>query len=306
MKFLPRKYRESQRDWFGKRGLSWHVTVAMRKIMASHQLQMMTFVHVFQSCSQDSSTVLAIMEDVIGKLKAIIPSLKPVTYRQDNAGCYRCGATILGASKASQFHEVMVKRLDFSDPQGGKGACDRKAATIKAHMRVHLNEGNDIENANQMVDAMRSSGGVPGLNVTLCEMTSSTTRVKFDGVSGVSNVEYGEDSITTWKTYGIGPGKIIKLSKFAEDNNDVSIPKLSSSVTEDVLDKFTPPKCRYTKPEATSSSDEPPAADPPGSSQLFFCPEEGCINSYQRFVALQHHLDCGKHERTLERETFNK
>ena len=32
MKFLPRKYRESQRDWFGKRGLSWHVTVATRKL----------------------------------------------------------------------------------------------------------------------------------------------------------------------------------------------------------------------------------------------------------------------------------
>ena len=31
MKFLPRKYRESQNDWFGKRGLPWHVTVATRK-----------------------------------------------------------------------------------------------------------------------------------------------------------------------------------------------------------------------------------------------------------------------------------
>lgn len=31
MKFIPRKYRESQADWFGKRGISWHVSVAMRK-----------------------------------------------------------------------------------------------------------------------------------------------------------------------------------------------------------------------------------------------------------------------------------
>ena len=28
MKYLPRKYRESQTDWFGKRGIPWHVTVA--------------------------------------------------------------------------------------------------------------------------------------------------------------------------------------------------------------------------------------------------------------------------------------
>lgn len=170
MKFLPCKYRENQHDLFGKRGLSWHVTVATRKIVATQQLQMMTFVHVFQSCSQDSNAVLAIMEDIIGKLKVIMPTLKTVIYRQDNAGCYRSGATIIGASKVSQFHGVTVKRLHFSDPQAGKGACEKKAATIKAHMRVHLNEGNDIENAAQMVDTMRSSGGVSGLHVTLCEM----------------------------------------------------------------------------------------------------------------------------------------
>lgn len=302
MKFLPRKYRESQKDWFGKRGLSWHVTVAMRKIMASQQLQMMTFVHVFQSCNQDSSTVLAIMEDVIGKLKAIMPSLKTVTYRQDNAGCYRSGEVIIGAAKAGKSHGVSVKRLDFSDPQGGKGACDRKSATIKAHMKVHLNEGNDIEDASHMVNAMQSSGGVPGLNVTLCEIATPKTSVKFDGISAVSNVKYGEDSLTTWKAYGIGPGKTVKLSQFTGENKNAPLPRLSSTVTEELSDKFTSSKSRSTKPETKSSSDE--SSDPPVTSQLFFCSEEGCIKSYQRFSALQLHLDCGKHERTLERETL--
>ena len=78
MKFLPRKYHESQHDWFGKHGLSWHVTVATRKMVPPQQLQMMMFVHVFQSCSQDSNAVLAIMENVIGKLKAVMPALKTV------------------------------------------------------------------------------------------------------------------------------------------------------------------------------------------------------------------------------------
>ena len=30
--FLPRRYRESQTDWFAKRGLSWHISVVMRKV----------------------------------------------------------------------------------------------------------------------------------------------------------------------------------------------------------------------------------------------------------------------------------
>ena len=32
IKFIPRRYRESQADWFGNRvGISWHVSVATRR-----------------------------------------------------------------------------------------------------------------------------------------------------------------------------------------------------------------------------------------------------------------------------------
>ena len=63
MKFLPRKYRESQKDWFGKRGLPWHVTVATRK--RNFEYEMLTFIHIFSSCSQGSTPVIEIMSDVI-------------------------------------------------------------------------------------------------------------------------------------------------------------------------------------------------------------------------------------------------
>lgn len=61
-----------------------------------------------------------------------------------------------------------MKRLDFSDPQGGKGSCERKAASLKSHMRVHLNQGFNIETSKEMVDAIQSSGGAPGVDATLC------------------------------------------------------------------------------------------------------------------------------------------
>ena len=120
MKYLPRKYRESQTDWFGKRGIPWHISVAFRKI--SNQFQMQTFAHIFQTCSQDSCAILGVMVDVIKQLKTIISGLKKVSFRQDNAGCYHCGTTIVCAS-------TLGAELG-SVPQGGKGACDRKAASI--------------------------------------------------------------------------------------------------------------------------------------------------------------------------------
>ena len=79
-----------------------------------------------------------------------------------------------------------MKRLDFSDAQGGNVPCDRKAASIKSHMKIHLNQGSNIETAKEMVVAIRSSGGVPG-------------------------VVYNNGSLTVWRAYGIGPGKCIRL-----------------------------------------------------------------------------------------------
>ena len=52
---------------------------------------------------------------------------------------------------------------------------------------------------------------------------------------------------------------------------------------------FSPQQCQETADELNS---------------LYSCPEEGCVKTYQRFSALQHHLDCGRHERALEHETL--
>ena len=39
-------------------------------------------------------------------------------------------------------------------PQGEKGSCDCKAATIESQMRIYLKAGHDIETASQMMTAM--------------------------------------------------------------------------------------------------------------------------------------------------------
>ena len=54
--------------------------------------------------------------------------------------------------------------LNFSDCHRGKGECHRKEVTVKAHMTVYLIEGEDFENAGQMIDTSRLSGGIPGLS----------------------------------------------------------------------------------------------------------------------------------------------
>ena len=145
MKFLPRKLRESQCDWFAKRGIPWHITVVLTRPKESSPFEKLTFVHVFESCPQDSVAVAGVLRDVLVTLKEHRPELEKVYCKQDNAGCYHCGSKIVG-SKTSNHAGVKVERFDFSDPQGGKGEADRQAATIKGHISVYLNEGHDINN----------------------------------------------------------------------------------------------------------------------------------------------------------------
>ena len=73
MKFLPQRYRESQTDWFGKRGISWHISVVYRRVL--REVQWQCFVHVIQSCAQGSSAVVSIMQHVLTTLKREHPEL---------------------------------------------------------------------------------------------------------------------------------------------------------------------------------------------------------------------------------------
>ncbi|XP_076112384.1 uncharacterized protein LOC143080426 [Mytilus galloprovincialis] len=61
MKFLPRKFREDQCDWFGKRGIPWHISIAFcRKDDGS--IGSLGFVHLFATqISQDSQVTASII-----------------------------------------------------------------------------------------------------------------------------------------------------------------------------------------------------------------------------------------------------
>ncbi|CAF4680780.1 unnamed protein product, partial [Didymodactylos carnosus] len=46
---------------------------------------------------------------------------------------------------------------DFSDPQAGKGPCDRMAATIKYNIRRYVDEKHNCTNSQEFVVAARST-----------------------------------------------------------------------------------------------------------------------------------------------------
>ena len=51
-------------------------------------------------------------------------------------------------------------RIDFRDPQGGKGPCDRKAAQIKMHMKQYINQGHSVTTPADLRKAIESNEGI--------------------------------------------------------------------------------------------------------------------------------------------------
>ena len=101
---------------------------------------------------------------------------------------------------------------NFSDLQEAtscKAAGDRKAATIKSHMRIHLNAANDIETPVQMRDAILSCRGVPAVNVVLCECVevSCESSAKLEEISQVRNVQFEESGLRVWRAYQLDSGE---------------------------------------------------------------------------------------------------
>ena len=210
MKFLPRKYRETQADWFAKRGISWHISNVVRR--KDNKLQHQAFVHIVKNCKQDSDAVVSVLRHTLQQLKMEHPQITTAFLPQDNAGCYHSATMLAACRLMAQATGIAVERVDFSDPQGGKGPCDRKAATIKAHVLRYINEGHDVVTAEDLREAILSYGGVRGVRVTLIDTSNvcpTSLRGKLEGVSSFNNFHFGEQFLTAWKAFDVGKGKMI-------------------------------------------------------------------------------------------------
>ena len=93
MKFLPRRFKETQMEWFGKRGISWHISHCVRRT-SSNECEVSVYSHLFrQSISQNSEVVAAVMRHTLQEEKARHPEINEAFYRSDCAGSYASGAS---------------------------------------------------------------------------------------------------------------------------------------------------------------------------------------------------------------------
>ena len=159
-----------------------------------------------------------------------------------------------------------------------------------------------------MTDAIRSSGGVPSLSVTLCDSITSPSMdsYKIAGVSLLSNIEFSEEGIRVWRAYGVGTGKLISQIPEAPLSN-----RLPSLVVRQAhpgsFSSGVKRRAHGTHPSGIRSTDDKTETEVEhlaSREALFTCPEEGCTQTFLRHSSMMQHLDCGTHKRALENETL--
>ena len=166
--------------------------------------------HILEKCTQDWFSVASTLEHLFQTIKEEKPELERVFVRSDNAGCYHNAPLILSLPGIAKRSKMQIIRYDFSEAQGGKDACDRKIAQMKAHIRRYLNEGHNVTTGHEIKAALDSYGGVSGVKVAVVEVNPERPDIithKWDGISQFNNFQFSNTKIVAWKAFNIGSGK---------------------------------------------------------------------------------------------------
>ena len=111
--------------------MSWHVSSVITKNLQTNELEVCTYAHLIDSCTQDRYSVLSIIQNLLQVLHKSNVKISKVYLRSDEAGCYHNNFLPVSLKDLAQRVGIKVVCYDFSEPQHGKDVCDRILCPMK-------------------------------------------------------------------------------------------------------------------------------------------------------------------------------
>ena len=203
------KFRQKQSEWFGKRGINWHICCVISR--KEDKLEVTSYAHLFNSCTQDWFSVLSIIENLMSIIKKSNLGITKAYLRSHEAGCYHNSSLIASLRGIGDRQGIEIVRYDHSEPQHGKDLCDRILCPMKAAIRRYCNEGHDIVTAHDMQVALDRRPVQETTAAVFCvsEEKKTLKMKKIANYSSFHNFEFTPDGLRVWKAYNIGTGKLI-------------------------------------------------------------------------------------------------
>uniref|UniRef100_A0A914YDL3 C2H2-type domain-containing protein n=1 Tax=Panagrolaimus superbus TaxID=310955 RepID=A0A914YDL3_9BILA len=281
-KLLPTKYRETQKDFFGKEGMSNHITHV--QTVEDGESAELSFVHIIQENKQDSTAVIAIILDVLKILKE--KGITSVILRSDNAGCYHSKEIILSLAQLSEESGVKITKFSFSEPQNGKGNSDRISALVKNKVRRYVRTGKNVCDEYEFFDALVETPGISYATISVAtvirveKQTIPTTALR--GIASFYVFIPKENGILVHRAANIGKGKLFKYNK-SNNKKLLKIPSLKKEKEKTFGKIINEDQWRSGK---TRNKAKPAAEE----CEIFDCPNEGCDETFSSYGDYMRHI----------------
>ena len=157
-KVLPVKFREGQKEYFGKKGMSMHIDVFFLK--ENDHLKKHVYLTVIYHCDQGISSVISIADSVLDQFHKDEPGVVKLFTKSDNANCYHGNYSAESMYVLCKSKNLQLLRYDFNEPCCGKDQCDRESASTKTIIRSYVDAGNDLVTAEDVGKAVKYGYGV--------------------------------------------------------------------------------------------------------------------------------------------------
>ena len=317
MKYLPRRHRCKQSEWFGQNGISNHVSCISRIVPSSfeedgitpkgYEKEVTTYVSLpNDSAKQDALTSAAVFKANIEAYKNNNPEVKKIYLKSDNAGCYKSSKLIQAMfSIAHDIPDLEIAGYVYSAPCDGKSLCDTYFAIVKHHLTKMVQNGRDITNPRQLAEAITAASGVANVVVMIGTFTykEDCAFKKIPKITDINTISFLKNNIVVWKQGRLGEGvmhnmpKIPFPSHFDYEFVGPSVPRRNEKDT--LIYRMTGEiETVEGDPENCDDFDEVDTLDDPVmKGSLYACPNENCDAEYvklERFYKHQSERKCFK------------
>ncbi len=297
MKIVPRKHRESMKEWFGKRGLSLFGAVLLLKKAGTNETQKFSYMVFLESCSQNADSVMAVHSYILKQVKKDFPMMEQLYEKCDNAGCFHNSEFLSYKRALKQEVGIEILRTDFNDPYCGKDQCDRDFAVLKSQLNIQLNAGYNLEHATELKQALESSPrkikGMKYAVVEILEQQGGKKRPKEaqpEAIGKFHSFEFTGDGAIGWRYFGIGQG--VPMSFKQLDKSFLPELKVISDFSSDPV-----------LPGAVQRVDKNRTEDIESPIVWLPCEEPGCTLVFSTEEEQENHMLFETHSFQLQKES---
>ena len=152
MKLLLQKFREPQRDWYAKKGVSLHGTMFFYKTPGADEIEVE--IHDLFSngdCVQNWYFTASAFEATFQNFASKHDEISSLVIWSDNGPHCHNTSLILWLMRFRELCRLTIDRYSFFEAQKGKTSLDSHFATFKFVLRSWMKRGNDILGSEDIV-----------------------------------------------------------------------------------------------------------------------------------------------------------